>query len=554
MKRQLLMLAFLAMIVGSANLVRPQTQNAGPKSSVEFSADPAATSFLLQHRRELNLSPEQVKNLLTLRSDFLKQALKQRADLQVIELEVTELRAMTPPDLTAIAEKIKQAEGIKTQLRIEDVKADENAKARLTRDQRQKLDDRLEQITRVTSPQSPPDADLQQQIRTVLDEKYKDQKVVELETSEAIMARLIDWAKTFGIFVGVPLTILGAVLGLFGIKSVSDVSTLADTGRKDISQSVTDAKDEILSLLGTGKDSIEKAFTAAQAKAEAIKNKGETLVAEYRILEKQFAEVAVLAQEVPALARNLSKLTSKVESIEEKITVESSSTPLAKKKRLIAKFKEFQTYFKKLGFIAPKGEVKIKIDDQLKLNSFYEPESNRVRVSPALVDDFEFTLHQYVHHALSAVNTPASSKIGAIGEALADYFTCSFTDDPLVGEGSIHLFQEAFGKDRFPNNCLRNLKNSRSFKEVDPKLPETTELHAVGEIWGGAFWEIRGLIGQELADKLLFATWGVLDVSDLHGKSGTKFVNKLLEQYEQFGDGSKGKQIADIFKRRDLDL
>jgi Spy/CpxP family protein refolding chaperone len=542
--------------------LQSQAQNGGPNPSAEsgmdFSFEPAATSFLLQHQRELNLSPQQVKNLLTVRADFRKQNLKKLAELQLAELELGELQAKSPADLKAIAEKITQGENIKTQLRIDGARIDETAKAALTREQRQKLDEAVGKNITTTSQQNSSDPYLQQQIRSVLDEKYKDQKVVELETSEAIATKLLDWAKTFGIIVGVPLTILGALLGFFGIKSVSDIRTLADSGRKDISSSVASSKEEISTLVVTGKEGIEKTFQDAQEKAEAIRTRGDALVLEYQKLEGQLAEVAALAQQVPALAGNLKELTSKVNLIEEKITIESSTIPTAQTDKLKVAFENFQNYFQKIGFNAPKGEVKIKLDDKLQLNSFYEVPTNTVIVSSSLVDDFEFSLHQYVHHVLSAVNkrylSAHSRYAESIGEGLADYFTCSFTGDPLVGEKSIHKFQKAFGKDRFPNDFMRNLKNDRSFKEAYSSDPKTSEVHSVGEIWGGAFWEIRELLGQDLADKLLFATWKSLSPSDLSGLSEGKFVKRLLKQYEPLEDGNQRERLEEIFRRRDLEF
>jgi hypothetical protein len=562
MKKSLMVCVSLVAILWFSTLGQSQTdratQSVSATSNSDTQFDPSLINYLLQHRREVNLSPAQVATLQSILAEFRKQAVKKMADVQVADMELSELQAKGAPDFKAIEDKIRQSESIKSQLRVESVKADETAKAQLTGAQRQQLAGLAKMTPPRSGQQSSSEPNLQQQIQSVLDEKYKDQKLVELETSEAIVTKLLEWAKTFGIVIGVPLTILGALLGFFGIKSVSDMRTLADSGRKDISQSVTDAKQEISGLVGTGKQSIERTFKEAQEKAEAIKTKGENLIVEYKKLETQFAEVAALAQGVPALELNLSELASKVESIEEKIRVESSSTPAAKTKKLISALQDFQRYFQKMGFKAPKGEVKIIIDDKLRLNSHYILASNTVRVSPELVDDFDFTLHQYVHRALSAVNEPAtdtpSLQLGGISEALADYFTCSFTGNPLVGEKSVHLFQKAHGKDKFPNNFLRNLKNNRSFNEIDPKDPLTTEVHSVGEIWGGAFWEVRELLGQALADKLLFATWKAMVAADFQGKSGTKFVKRLLEQHEQFEDGSKGKQIAAIFKRRDLDL
>jgi DALR domain len=46
------------------------------------------------------------------------------------------------------------------------------------------------------------------EVAKALDARLKDQKIVDVETTQAIVARLSEWAKLFGFFVGIPLAFL----------------------------------------------------------------------------------------------------------------------------------------------------------------------------------------------------------------------------------------------------------------------------------------------------------------------------------------------------------
>jgi myosin heavy subunit len=52
---------------------------------------------------------------------------------------------------------------------------------------------------------------------------WKDQKLLDIETTEAIVNRLQSWAKLFGFFVALPLMLILIWLGLLGFKSYTDV-------------------------------------------------------------------------------------------------------------------------------------------------------------------------------------------------------------------------------------------------------------------------------------------------------------------------------------------
>jgi len=75
---------------------------------------------------------------------------------------------------------------------------------------------------------------------------------------------------------------------------------------------------------------------------------------------------------------------------------------------------------------------------------------------------------------------------GAMMEAWADYFAASITDDPRIGEWV------------FTQGYLRQLNNN--YKYPDNYV---NEVHYDGQIYAGALWDIRTILGKEIADKIV---------------------------------------------------
>ena len=132
----------------------------------------------------------------------------------------------------------------------------------------------------------------------------------------------------------------------------------------------------------------------------------------------------------------------------------------------------------------------------------------------------------------------------SLESGLADYFPCSFNDDPLFGEKSIHIFQKFPG---FENKkAIRDLNNDRKFSEaaINP------EQHNVGEIWGGAFWEIRQRLGKASADKIIFEAWtGILPLENV-ATFNNDFVKKIAHAAASLKDGDRSAEILAVFTRR----
>jgi hypothetical protein len=185
--------------------------------------------------------------------------------------------------------------------------------------------------------------------------------------------------------------------------------------------------------------------------------------------------------------------------IEERIGFEASPalTP-SLRKQLEASFAAFMRYLTSIGF-APNDRVQIRVDPKTETNAYFVPGDNRIVIGEALARDTHVVYRTYTHYALSTF-IKLSEPAAAVESGLADYFTCSFSDNPLFGEESARVLKL---KGVWNKAYLRTLDNARKFSELGPK-PES---HDAGEVWGAAFWDIRRALGREAADKLLFSIW-----------------------------------------------
>jgi hypothetical protein len=77
--------------------------------------------------------------------------------------------------------------------------------------------------------------------------------------------------------------------------------------------------------------------------------------------------------------------------------------------------------------------------------------------------------------------------------------------------------------------------------------------HRYGTIWGGAFWELRESLGQEITDKLLLAAWKELDIEE--SKTSLKaFPLAIIHQDKILESGKYSAEIRKVFQGRKLAL
>lgn len=387
------------------------------------------------------------------------------------------------------------------------------------------------------------ESNLGTRIQAFIKEQYKDQKIIEIEATEAVVTKLANWAKLLGFFVGIPLALIALILGFLGIRTYSDFSLIVDTGKKEIAETLDKEREKAQQQANIFKRQAE----IFKSDSDQLAQKSEELKSKYQQLKNQLSGIDTLAKEVKSLA-------TKVEKIEERIGVRPSAflTPDLQK-NLENSFTEFRTYLISLGFKPRPGKLQVSVDAKyegtaIQDNAIYIPHENRIIISPSMAGEKQVMYYIYTLHALGTIDYRIAGS--GLQSGLADYFACSFSNNPLLGEE----FAKAKGG-KVPGTgkpYLRNLKNRRTFTELDARIPahDAGAAHDAGEVWGGAFWELREQIGQSVTDKLLFSTWSDLKVNELKGKIQESFVKKLLEMDRSLEGGKYKNQISLIFERR----
>jgi hypothetical protein len=218
----------------------------------------------------------------------------------------------------------------------------------------------------------------------------------------------------------------------------------------------------------------------------------------------------------------------------------------------------FQEYFTKLGYKPTINKVNVFIDPSTAIsNVYYDSQRALIVVGQSFAKDIDVVLREFTHHALldflgkdkwTSITDPS---FRAIESGLADYFPCSFSNDPFFGEGSISFLRKQMpNEERFKKPYIRNLDNKRNFNE----LSSNTNPVDTGEIWGGAFWNIRQQLGQDLADKLFFSAWSSLTQTNIHGDFAINFVKRLMEIDQKLEGGKHVNEIKAIFEQRGLNF
>ena len=96
-------------------------------------------SFMLEHRDQLALTPEQVTRLDALRTAFARDAIRREADIRVAELDLQALLAAERLDMPKVEAAIRELATRRAELRIERLRTIEQGRAVLSAEQRTKL-------------------------------------------------------------------------------------------------------------------------------------------------------------------------------------------------------------------------------------------------------------------------------------------------------------------------------------------------------------------------------------------------------------------------------
>ncbi len=97
-------------------------------------------SEMLSVQQQLGLSAEQVQRLQTLRSDFEKEAIKRSADIQVAQVDLSNLLETSQPDLSKVEAQLKKIADLQADLRFARIKTLAQGRTVLSQEQWQKFE------------------------------------------------------------------------------------------------------------------------------------------------------------------------------------------------------------------------------------------------------------------------------------------------------------------------------------------------------------------------------------------------------------------------------
>lgn len=205
-------------------------------------------------------------------------------------------------------------------------------------------------------------------------------------------------------------------------------------------------------------------------------------------------------------------------------------------------------YLKRLGFEIEKNQVVLRLQPGMR-NAHYYPANRSIVMDPLVVGDQTTMRREFNHHALALALGDDPEKIflkcPGIESALADYFGCSASDEPIVGS----VFAQALGFAQPNAPYLRTMDNQRQFTE----LQESSGRHDVGEVVSGALWEIRESVGRRVFDRILYKAWVGLPKTDESKGQVVRFATSLLTVVEKEHSDLE-EQIRGVFERRGLTL
>lgn len=95
--------------------------------------------MMMEGMASLGLSDAQTADIKAIHARAKKDVIRKSADLKVANLELKELMDKDPVDMKAVETKLKQVEGLRTDLRLTQIKTHEEVRAKLTAEQRKKF-------------------------------------------------------------------------------------------------------------------------------------------------------------------------------------------------------------------------------------------------------------------------------------------------------------------------------------------------------------------------------------------------------------------------------
>ena len=170
-----------------------------------------------------------------------------------------------------------------------------------------------------------------------------------------------------------------------------------------------------------------------------------------------------------------------------------------------------QRYIQSLGFgstlpAVNKRQQLLRINQFGGDNSFYREGTGKLTITFGKggvddAEDAEVIVHEY-GHSVQDNQVPgfgSTPEAGAIGEAFGDYLAVTVSEHfaPTADEPCVADWDSTSYTSTVPH-CLRRVDGSKHYPE-----DLVGEVHADGEIWSRALWDIHKALGARLADTII---------------------------------------------------
>jgi hypothetical protein len=170
-----------------------------------------------------------------------------------------------------------------------------------------------------------------------------------------------------------------------------------------------------------------------------------------------------------------------------------------------------QRYIQSLGFGSSLPAVNarqqlVRINQYGGDNSFYRNGTNKLTITFGKggvddAEDAEVIVHEY-GHSVQDEQVPgfgSSPEAGSIGEGFGDYLAVAVSSAyaPTPDEACVADWDSTSYTSTAPH-CLRRVDTAKHYPE-----DLRGEVHADGEIWSRALWDIRNALGASLADTII---------------------------------------------------
>lgn len=261
-------------------------------------------------------------------------------------------------------------------------------------------------------------------------------------------------------------------------------------------------------------------------------------------------EVKQLADEVKAAIGTSNATDDRaVERVKVAVERRRSETKADQRRRVTRTMKEFREWLEGVGFTDLPEPLKVIVETASMLNAWYDRTDHTLHTGALLVDDVDTTTATYFQAVIDRLGVLGSAFTGghlgtfAVAQAFCDYYACSYSNDPRLGEVfAAVLTKKGYAGAYATSEALRDLSVAMTMSEA----PE--EPHERSRVFSSACWEIRSEIGQAKTDAWLCAALAKMPAE-------ADFIvaaNVVHEEFKTSGSAKAAKVVERAFKAREI--